>query len=54
MDLTEEIVAACSMAVLGAGDVTYQGQSLSLSGPFRRATMHQLVHEAIGGHVVPC
>ncbi|KAK9800766.1 hypothetical protein WJX73_009472 [Symbiochloris irregularis] len=48
MNLTEELIEACSMAVLGTGDITYQEDSLSLKAPFRRATMHELVQEATG------
>ena len=35
-------------AVCGTGQVSYQGQVLDLEKPFKRATMHELVHEAIG------
>ena len=54
MDLTEELVAACSTAVLGTGDVTYQGSSISLKAPFRRATMHELVRDATGRSCCAC
>lgn len=49
MDLTEEIVTACSTSVAGSSTVTYQGTEINLSPPFRRATMHELVQDATGG-----
>lgn len=48
MELTEQIIASCSQAVLGTTDATYQGQAISLATPFRRASMHQLVQDATG------
>ena len=48
MDLTEELVEAASMKVLGSTEIEYQGQSLKLSRPFRRASMHDLVKDATG------
>ena len=35
-------------AVCGTHQVPYQGQTLDLEQPFRRATMHELVQEALG------
>lgn len=35
-------------AVCGTQQVPYQGQTLDLGQPFRRATMHELVQEALG------
>ena len=35
-------------AVCGTQVVPYQGQTLDLEKPFRRATMHELVQEALG------
>jgi lysyl-tRNA synthetase class II len=35
-------------AVCGTQQVPYQGQTLDLAKPFRRATMHELVREALG------
>jgi lysyl-tRNA synthetase class II len=35
-------------AVCGTQQVPYQGQMLDLEQPFRRATMHELVQEALG------
>lgn len=42
------IELVCMQAVCGTGQVSYQGQVLDLEKPFKRATMHELVQEAIG------
>ena len=52
MDLTEELVEAASLKVLGSTEIEYQGQPLNLSRPFRRASMHDLVKDATGEHGV--
>ena len=33
--------------------VEYQGQTLDFERPFRRASMHELVHEVTGGTCPP-
>ena len=38
----------CMQAVCGTEQVSYQGQVLDLGNPFKRATMHELVLEALG------
>ena len=48
MQLTEDLIRASAEAVLGTSKVDYQGQELDFGGPFRRATMHDLVKEATG------
>ena len=48
MDLSEEIIRACADAVNGKQVIEYQGESLDLGNPFRRATMHELVEQALG------
>jgi lysyl-tRNA synthetase class 2 len=48
MALTEEIVAASAEAAGVALEMTYQGESLDLRPPFRRARMADLVREATG------
>jgi lysyl-tRNA synthetase class 2 len=48
MVLVEEVVAACAIVATGATDITYDGRSIDLSGPFRRATMLELTREAVG------
>ena len=40
-------------AVCGTQQVPYQGQTLDLEKPFRRATMHELVQEALGENTCP-
>ena len=48
MDLTEGIVTTAARDVLGALDFEYQGTSVSLESPWRRATMAELVSAAAG------
>jgi lysyl-tRNA synthetase class 2 len=48
MRLTEELIAACALAACGTTAITYQGSSIDLAPPWRRATMHDLVQEATG------
>ncbi len=48
MALTEAIVVAAAEAAGGPLEITYQGESLSLLPPFRRARMVDLVREATG------
>ena len=46
MVLVEEVVAACAVAVTGGTEIEYRGRPLDLAGPYRRATMLDLVREA--------
>jgi lysyl-tRNA synthetase class 2 len=46
MQLVEEVVAASAETATGGTLISYDGRSLDLSGPFRRVTMLELVHEA--------
>lgn len=48
MKLTEEIITTAAQTVVGTLNVTYQGQAIDLTPPWRRATMHELVQEATG------
>jgi lysyl-tRNA synthetase, class II len=48
MDLTEALLQRAAMDAVGTLDLTYQGRPVSLVGPFRRATMLDLVREAAG------
>lgn len=48
MDLTEGIITAAAHAVLDSLEIEYQGQHVSLAGPWRRATMAELTSEAAG------
>jgi hypothetical protein len=43
MDLTEGVLRACALAVTGGTRVPYQGATIDLGAPFRRATMNDLV-----------
>lgn len=48
MDFTEALVTTVAMEVLGTLEIEYQGQSISLAGPWPRRTMLDLVSEAVG------
>jgi lysyl-tRNA synthetase class 2 len=48
MDLTEQLLRACALAVNGSTTVNYQGVDIDLGQPFRRVTMNDLVREATG------
>ena len=51
MTLTEHLVADCVRDVLGTTSLTYQGQALEMGAPWRRASMGELVTEAVGEEV---
>ncbi|KAA6417056.1 MAG: lysyl-tRNA synthetase [Trebouxia sp. A1-2] len=48
MNITEDIIRQAAQAVCGTQQIPYQGQTLDLEQPFRRATMHELVQEVLG------
>lgn len=48
MAFTEQLVADCVTDVLGTTVLTYQGKELDVSVPWRRASMRELVSEAVG------
>ncbi len=48
MDLTEQLVCYAASQACGTLKVPYQGEIIDLTGPWRRATMHELVQEATG------
>lgn len=48
MKLTEELIAHAAQQVLGTTQIEYQGTEVDLTTPWRRVTMHELVHEATG------
>ncbi|XP_038725052.1 lysine--tRNA ligase, chloroplastic/mitochondrial-like isoform X2 [Tripterygium wilfordii] len=48
MNMAEEIVIRCALAVQGKLSIDYQGLEISLERPWRRETMHNLVKEATG------
>ncbi len=51
MELIETLVSELAVEITGATTVTYQGRPLDLAPPWRRATMAELVSEAIGSSV---
>jgi len=48
MALTENAIATVTKEVLGTLQITYQGQEIDFSLPWRRVTMHQAVQDATG------
>lgn len=48
MNMAEEIITRCALAVTGSLTLDYQGVEISLERPWRRETMHNLVKEATG------
>ncbi len=46
--LTEEIITTVAQEVLGTLQITYQGEAIDLTPPWRRVTMHELVQERTG------
>lgn len=48
MDITENLVAHCAVAVHGTSKITFQGKELDLTPPWRRVSMHDLVEEKTG------
>lgn len=48
MNMAEEIVTRCALAIHGKLSVDYQGVEICLERPWRRETMHNLVKETTG------
>ncbi len=48
MDLTEALLQRAAREALGSLQLSYQGREVSLQGPWRRATLLELVREATG------
>lgn len=48
MNLTETIITTAAQDVLGTLQITYQGQEIDLTPPWRRVTMHEIVQEKTG------
>ncbi|MGC8714102.1 MAG: lysine--tRNA ligase, partial [Leptodesmis sp.] len=48
MELTEAIITTAAQDVLGTLQITYQGEAIDLTPPWRRITMHELVQEKTG------
>ncbi|CAA9247372.1 MAG: Lysyl-tRNA synthetase (class II) [uncultured Acidimicrobiales bacterium] len=51
MSLIEELIAHLAIELHGTTELTYDGKPLDLTAPWRRATMADLVEEAIGVRV---
>ena len=48
MQLAEDLITTAAQEVLGTLQITYQGEAIDLTPPWRRVTMHQLVQEQTG------
>ncbi len=48
MRLTEAIITTAAQDVLGTLQITYQGDAIDLTPPWRRVTMHDVVEQATG------
>ncbi len=51
MVLIEEVVAAVALASAGSTSISFQGRGLDLTPPYRRATLIDLVSDALGDSV---
>ncbi|MGI9666264.1 MAG: lysine--tRNA ligase [Acidimicrobiia bacterium] len=51
MLLVEEVAAACAIAVTGDTTINYMDRSLSLAGPYRRASMLSLVQQEVAADI---
>ncbi|MCU0549938.1 MAG: lysine--tRNA ligase [Leptolyngbya sp. Prado105] len=48
MNLTEAIITTVAQNVIGTLKITYQGEEVDLTPPWRRVTMHEIVQEKTG------
>ena len=48
MALTETMISDVAQSVLGTTKVTYQGEEIDLTPPWRRVTMHEIVQDTTG------
>ena len=48
MDITEALIVNAADEVLGTTQITYQGEAINLSTPWKRITMHDAVQEKTG------
>ncbi len=48
MEITEQLIAYCSEQVNGTTEIVYQGTPISLTPPFRRVSMYELIREETG------
>jgi lysyl-tRNA synthetase class 2 len=51
MTLVEDVVAACAIVATGGTEIQYDGRTINLAGPYRRATMLELTQNALGRDV---
>ena len=51
MDIVQDLVRACALAVTGSTTVGYRGRELDLEGPWRRITVLGAASEAVGEEV---
>ena len=51
MELMEQVVVAVAEAATGSAQISYSGRTLDLSPPYRRATLLDLLSEAVGDPV---
>ena len=54
MELCEQIFSRCSKLVNGTTKITFQGQEVDLTPPFRRLTMNDAVKEFTGKDIYAC
>ena len=54
MTLVEELYAACAQAALGTLRLTYQGNAIDLTPPWRRVTMRDIIFETSGVDIDAC
>ncbi len=48
MELTESLISSVAEEICGSKNITYQGIKIDFKGPWKRATMHDLVLQATG------
>ncbi len=51
MDLLEEVFASAARAATGGTEISFRDRSVSLEGPYGRASVAELVSESVGQHV---
>ncbi len=54
MDLVEDLISHCAKVVLGTTKITYQGEEIDLTPPFRRITMNDAVKQYTGADFFAC
>lgn len=54
MELSESLIAACAEKVCGSTKITYQGEEIDLTAPFKRLTMNDAVKEETGADFFAC